>query len=66
MDTSPRNFTEVEVRRMRSTATGSRPDLVSGRWIVRTRHRRVAWELIVEPDADAHLVVVITAYPVES
>ncbi len=61
-----RSFNELEVRRMLSVATGIRPDVVSGRWIVATRHRRAAWEVIVEPDADAQLVVVITAYPVES
>ncbi len=61
-----RSFNELEVRRMLSVATGIRPDVVSSRWIVATRHRRAAWEVIVEPDADAQLVVVITAYPVES
>jgi hypothetical protein len=61
-----RAFNEVEVRRMLSVTTGLRPDVVPGRWIVGTRHRRAAWEVIVEPDLDAQLVVVITAYPVAS
>lgn len=61
-----RDFNEVEVRRMLAAATTIRPDVVPGRWIAATRHRRAAWEVIVEPDADAQLVVVITAYPVES
>lgn len=61
-----RSFNELEVRRMLSVATGIRPDVVFGRWIVATRHRRAAWDVIVEPDTDAQLVVVITAYPVES
>jgi len=61
-----RDFNEIEVRRMLSVAAGWRPDAVPGRWIVETRHRRGPWEVIVEPDADAQLLVVITAYPVES
>lgn len=60
-----RDFSEIEVRRMLSGASGFRPDTVPGRWIIDTRHRRLPWEVIVEPDADAQLVVVITAYPVE-
>ncbi len=60
-----RSFNELEVRRMLSVATDIRPDVVPSRWIVATRHRRANWEIIVEPDADAQLVVVITAYPVE-
>ena len=58
-----RDFNEIEVRRMLSAATGLRPDVVPGRWIAVTRHRRTVWEVIVEPDPDLQLVVVITAYP---
>jgi hypothetical protein len=61
-----RDFNEIEIRRMLSAASGLRPDIVTGRWIVETRHRQTPWEVIVEPDADAQLVVVITAYPIES
>ena len=60
-----RDFSEVDVRRMLSATTSLRPDIVPGRWIAITRHRRDAWEVIVEPDAETQLVVVITAYPVE-
>ena len=60
-----RNFSEIEIRRMLSVASGLRRDVLPGRWIVGTRHRRKAWEVIVEPDPTAQLVVVITAYPVE-
>lgn len=61
-----RDFNEIEVRRMLSVATGVRRDAVPGRWIAATRHRRRLWEVIVEPDEEAQLLVVITAYPVES
>lgn len=60
-----RGFNEVELRHMLAVATGLRPDIVPGRWIIATRHRRSPWEAVVEPDRDVHVVVVITAYPVE-
>ena len=57
-----RDFSEIEVRRMLSVASSFRADVVPGRWIIETRHRRKAWEVIVEPDRDAQVLVVITAY----
>ena len=60
-----RDFNELAIRRMLSVATGFRPDAVPDRWIIATRHRRAPWEVIVEPDATGHLLVVVTAYPVE-
>lgn len=44
-------------------ATGA--DVVDGRFIIETRHRKVDWEVIVEPDEVAHSLVVITAYAVD-
>lgn len=58
-----RRFTEVDLRTMLQRAQGVERDVVPGRWLVRARHRRRAWEIIVEPDASAQLLVVITAYP---
>ena len=60
-----RQFTEVDLRRMLEHAKGYRPDIVQGRWVVEVRHKRSAWEVIVEPDTTSQLLVVITAYPVE-
>jgi hypothetical protein len=51
---------------MLTVASGFRPDAVSGRWIIATRHRRKPWEVIVEPDPSTQLLVVITAYTIES
>ena len=58
-----RRFTEVELRRMLERATSYRRDLVEGRWVIVTTHRRGLWEIIVEPDFDSQLLVVVTAYP---
>lgn len=50
---------------MLERAKSYRPDIVEGRWIIEALHRRRSWDVIVEPDAAAKLLVVITAYPVD-
>ncbi len=59
-----RRFTELDLRRMLSRATEYYRDVTAGRWVIVSRFRRTRWEILVEPDADAYLLVVITAYPV--
>ena len=59
-----RQFNEVDLRRMLEHATGYRRNIVEGRWVIDVRHRRSAWEVIVEPDDWAQSLVVITAYDV--
>jgi hypothetical protein len=44
-------------------AASHRRDVVHGRWVIATIHKREPWEVIVEPDVQARLLVVITAYP---
>ncbi len=58
-----RRFTEVELREMLEAATGYRADVVDGRYVIDCRHQRKPWDVIVEPDAAAKRLVVITAYP---
>jgi len=58
-----RDFSELDLRRMLDTAQSVDSDIVPGRWRVQTRLRRRPWEIILEPDADAQHIVVITAYP---
>jgi hypothetical protein len=60
-----RNFSEVDLRTMLEAAARYREDIVDGRFIIETRHRRADWEVIVEPDAVAYSLVVITAYAVD-
>jgi hypothetical protein len=50
---------------MLEVAQRDRKDVVENRWVVMTRHRRRPWEIVVEPDWDARLLVVVTAYPIE-
>ncbi len=59
-----RRFTEIDLRRMLQRATDYREDVVEGRWVIETRHRGRAWEVIVESDQERALLVVVTAYPV--
>lgn len=60
-----RRFTEVDLRRMLEIARDLRTDVVEGRWVVITRHGGSPWEVIVEPDREEELLIIITAYPVE-
>lgn len=45
-------------------ARSFQPDIIPGRWVIKTRHEKQAWEVIVAPGAEGELLVVVTAYPV--
>ena len=57
-----RGFSEVDLRTMLQRSRGFRRDVVPGRWVIETRYGRASWEVIVEPDITANLLVVVTAY----
>lgn len=59
-----RSFTEVDLRSMLERGQKFRSDIVEGRWVIETRHARRRWEVIVEPDAESELLVIVTAYAV--
>jgi hypothetical protein len=59
-----RGFSEVDLRAMLEHASGYHEDVVEGRFVIEARHQRRRWEVIVEPDLAAKLLVVVTAYPV--
>jgi hypothetical protein len=59
-----RGLTEVEVRAMLERATTFEPNVVDGRFTIHVRHLQMPWIVIVEPDADAKLLVVVTVYEV--
>lgn len=60
-----RRFTEVDLRGMLERASGFLPDVLEGRFVIETRHSSRPWHVIIEPDKDDRLLVVVTAYPVE-
>lgn len=60
-----RGFNELDLRRMLEHASGRTPDIVEGRFVIEARHGSRAWAVIVEPDQESQLLVVVTAYPVD-
>jgi hypothetical protein len=59
-----RGVTEVEVCAMLEQATGFEASVVAGRFMIQTRRGQSPWIVIVEPDAEATLLVVVTVYEV--
>ncbi len=59
-----RRFNEIDLRAMLERASLYRQDIVAGRWLIETRHKKRGWEIVVEPDVACNLLVVVTAYPV--
>jgi len=57
-----RRFTEMDLRAMLDGARSYRADAVPGRWVIEAPRGRRTWEIIVEPDADLRVLVIITAY----
>jgi hypothetical protein len=59
-----RGVTEVELRAMLERATGFEASVVEGRFMIHTQPGQSRWVVIVEPDAEAKLLVVVTVYEV--
>ncbi len=59
-----RGVTEVEVRAMLERATVLDPSVVEGRYMIPVAHRNRPWIVIVEPDPDVQLLVLVTVYEV--
>lgn len=59
-----RSVTEVEVRAMLERATRFEASVVEGRFMIQTRRGQTSCVVIVEPDAEARLLVVVTVYEV--
>jgi hypothetical protein len=59
-----RGVTEVDVRAMLGRATGFEPSVVEGRFMIHVKKNDRPWIVIVEPDSDASLLVVVTVYEV--
>ncbi len=59
-----RSFTEIELREMFDRATTLRPDKEIGRYVAVSTLHSANWEIILEPDINEKLIVVVTAYPI--
>ena len=60
-----RGTNELEVRAMLQHAAGYQPDHVPGRFVIRTTRKGRTWQVIVEPDEENEVLVVITTYSLE-
>lgn len=61
-----RSVSEVDVRAMLEAATGHEPNVVLGRFMTHARHAQRPWIVIVEPDSEARVLVVVTVYEVSA
>ena len=59
-----RNFNETDLHEMLQRSRTFKKDIIEGRWVIFTQHKRYAWEIIVEPDDIEELLIIVTAYPV--
>ena len=62
---SQRNFNEADLRAMLEDATTITPDPDPGRWRVIAQFRGTPWAVILEPDLDENIIVVITAFEID-
>jgi hypothetical protein len=60
-----REFSETDLREMLERATNFREDEEFGRWLIETVNHHQPWAVIVEPQVDDRILLVITAYRVE-
>ena len=60
-----RGFSEIELRTMLDDASKLVPAHRPGRWIIHTRYVRHPWLVVVEPDPDDKILMIVTAYPEE-
>ncbi len=61
-----RGVAEVDLRAMLERATGFRPNVVEGRFMIDVRHHARPWTVIVEPDPEAKVLVLVTVYEVSA
>jgi hypothetical protein len=59
-----RCFTELDLPHMLARAAEVRFYPVRERWVIETRWRGRTWHIVVEPDEDRRVGVVVTAFPV--
>lgn len=57
-----RGFNEVDLRSMLTDASGWRKSAAEGRYIITSRFHREDWEIVLEPEEEAQLLIVVTAY----
>jgi hypothetical protein len=59
-----RGVSEVDIRAMLQRAMRYEPSVIDGRFMIHVQHQDRPWVVIVEPDAEVRLLLVVTAYEV--
>ncbi len=59
---SDRGFNETDLRAMLERATDYRENHEPARFAISTTHAGHEWEVIVEPEFETQLLIVVTAY----
>ena len=60
-----RRFNEADLRLMLDDAWEYYVSDQEGRFVIKTRRDGQLWEIIVEPLYDEHILLVVTAYPLD-
>ncbi|HEV8603929.1 MAG TPA: hypothetical protein VGQ99_01105 [Tepidisphaeraceae bacterium] len=60
-----RSFNETDLREMLQKAYSFHEQIGTGRFIVDTVHASHKWRVVVEPNATALVLIVVTAYPLD-
>lgn len=60
-----RGLGEVELRLMLDSVRLLRSDVVEGRWVAAMKHQGRRWEIVLEPDGERRLLIVVTAYALD-
>jgi hypothetical protein len=58
-------FNEIDLRSMLDSSSGYEKDSEEGRFLIRSVYKHKYWEIIVEPDYEEKILVIITAYSPE-
>jgi hypothetical protein len=59
-----RGFSETDLRTMLQEARGFHPSHEEGRFVIESVRDNEPWEIVVEPDEAAEVLIVVTAYRV--
>lgn len=60
-----RNFNEIDLRSMLSNPFGYERDSEEGRFLIKSVYKHKNWEIIIEPDFEEKVIVVITVFSLE-
>lgn len=60
-----RNINEIDLRSMLGNPSDYEEDSENGRFLIKSFYKHKCWEIIVEPDFEENILVIITAFSPE-